>query len=327
MVTSAWGGMLGIGMVLGAWVSISSSSWVGVWLGLELNLLCFIPLMVQRQKKMGEVSVVYFLIQSCGSFILLMAGVGMVSYGLAAGVLVSVALLLKMGAAPVHFWYIWVAKELSWMQFITLSTIQKVAPVTLLTLSSVKESMSWVYMSIILCGVVGGVGGISALSFRSLLAYSAINHLGWILILVVEGSAFWVSYFCMYCILLFMVVSTLMIFSIFHLSQVTKVSYLKGGWVLLVAMMSLSGLPPLVGFLPKWGVFMNCSGGVNMVCMVVMVLSSVVGVYFYLRASFTSILVGIEGGAMEGGALNVTGLSLSLVVNLLGFWFSGALLY
>lgn len=143
------------------------------------------------------------------------------------------------------------AKELRWIQFITLRTIQKVAPITLLTLSRVKERISWVYMRIILCGVVGGVGGISALSFRRLLAYSAINHLGWILILVVEGRAFWVSYFCIYCILLFIVVSTLIIFSIFHLRQVTKVSYLKGGWVLLVAIISLRGLPPLVGFLPK----------------------------------------------------------------------------
>lgn len=57
----------------------------------------------------------------------------------------------------------------------------------------------------------------------------------------------------------------------------------------------------------------------NIVCMVVIVLSSVVGVYFYLRARFTSILVGIEGGAIEGRALNVTGLRLRLVVNLPGF--------
>lgn len=87
------------------------------------------------------------------------------------------------------------AKELRWVQFTTLRTVQKVAPITLLTLSEVGEKGGWIYLRIILCGMVGGWGGISALSFRRLIVYSSINHLGWILIPVVGGRAFWVSYF------------------------------------------------------------------------------------------------------------------------------------
>lgn len=116
---------------------------------------------------------------------------------------------------------------------------------------------------------------------------------------------------CIYCILLLTVVFTLIIFGIFYLRQVTKVSYIRGGWVLLVGI-SLRGLPPLIGFLPKWGVFISCIGGVNIVCILIIMLSSVVGVYFYLRARFTSILVGI------GRIFNFIGFRLGLVINLFG---------
>lgn len=307
-------------MVLGVWISISSRRWVGVWIGLELNLLCFIPLIIQNSKG-GEIRAVYFLIQACGSFVLLIRGIRLIRHSLVFKMLINIALLLKVGAAPFHLWYIWVARELGWVQFLILSTFQKVAPLILLTLREVKYLGGLIYLRIIICGVVRGAGGINSLSFRKLLVYSSINHLGWILIPIIRGSLFWFSYFCIYCLLLFITVWVLIRIRVFHLSQVTREMNLSAGrFFLFINILSLGGLPPLIGFFPKWGVFAICVERVDLICIMVIVLSRVVSIYFYIRSRLSILLLGgIEKLLGKHYVVNVSYI-FTTIVNLVGFW-------
>lgn len=76
-----------------------------MWAGLELNLIRFIPFLFLGRKTYREASLVYFLTQACGSFILLIRGVRLVNTREVFIMLIIGAMLLKIGAAPLHFWY------------------------------------------------------------------------------------------------------------------------------------------------------------------------------------------------------------------------------
>lgn len=91
-----------------------------VWIGLEVNLLSFIPLLAQLDKHQETEAIVkYFLAQAVGSIMLLLGGLlSMSYYGLVLGynifrVVILAGLLIKMGAAPFHFWFPRVIASLS----------------------------------------------------------------------------------------------------------------------------------------------------------------------------------------------------------------------
>ena len=85
-------------LIGGALLTVGSTSWPVAWIGLELNLLGFVPLtIIQMENKKPAIH--YFVVQSAGSLLLLFGGI---SAGVALG-LGLIGLLLKMGLAPLHF--------------------------------------------------------------------------------------------------------------------------------------------------------------------------------------------------------------------------------
>ncbi|RXG57368.1 NADH-ubiquinone oxidoreductase chain 2 [Armadillidium vulgare] len=89
----------------------------------------------------GNLGLKYFLVQACASFLLFFRGVRIVNYIGIIKRLIIVSLLIKLGAAPFYFWYLWVGNR--------------------------REVL--IYLSIIVGGVVGGIGGINEDSLRKLL--------------------------------------------------------------------------------------------------------------------------------------------------------------
>nr|APU89567.1 NADH dehydrogenase subunit 2 [Armadillidium album] len=310
-----------LSMLLGVWVSIHSDSWFGVWIGLELNLLCFIPFLTQSKETYSEPGVKYFLIQACASFLLLMSGVSMLNYSLFMNVFISCALLLKLGAAPYYFWYLSVGEGVTWFQFLGLSTIQKIAPLVLLFFSEVNLKISgWlISLSIILSGFVGGVGGVNELSFRKLLVYSSINHLGWIMVPLLVLNEFWLIYFLVYCLLISMVVIILLVFGLYHMNQLFNISIsFVSKITLAVSLLSLGGLPPLLGFFPKLVIIEFCSGGLMHLIMYAMIISSVMTLFYYMRVLMSSVMLNFDNMKFLMSKMEILSCSFMMVVSMLG---------
>jgi len=101
---------MGLGVLLGTGLVLGTRAWALAWLGLELNLMSFLPfaLSEERQKKRA---MNYFVIQRCGSLLLLLGGL---CYDQIARVLpmIVMGLILKMGMMPLHFWVPGVARVL-----------------------------------------------------------------------------------------------------------------------------------------------------------------------------------------------------------------------
>nr|YP_010145957.1 NADH dehydrogenase subunit 2 [Gryllus veletis]QQO79801.1 NADH dehydrogenase subunit 2 [Gryllus veletis] len=285
-------------LILGTMISISSNSWPATWMGLEINLLAFIPLMSSKDNMMStEAAMKYFIIQAMASSmlltfvmldnILIMLNKNMINSA------ISITLFLKMGAAPFHMWFPSVMEGLSWLNCFILMTWQKLAPFVILSyLSYYQPMMLFVMISSI---IIGSIGGLNQTSTRKIMTYSSINHIGWMMLGLMMSEDLWQLYFIIYSILS---ASILMIFhnmSSQHHNQIPftwNSSMIK--FFTSINLMSLGGLPPFLGFLPKWMIIQNSCYNEMMFTMLIMILCSLITLFYYLRLMMSSFLINMN---------------------------------
>nr|YP_002261391.1 NADH dehydrogenase subunit 2 [Troglophilus neglectus]ACG59335.1 NADH dehydrogenase subunit 2 [Troglophilus neglectus] len=287
-------------LVGGTIIAISSNSWLGAWMGLEINLLSFIPLMTNSKNLMStEASMKYFLVQALASTILLfsvifmhfMTQITLFMSNEIFSLLISSTLLLKMGAAPFHFWFPGVMEGLNWMNCLILMTWQKIAP--LMLFSYCVKINTFTSIIIITSVIVGSLGGLNQTSMRKIMAYSSINHLGWMIAAMISGNNLWLFYFSIYSFLSVSLIFLFNTFQTFHISQgfliSNKNSIVK--FSLFLLLLSLGGLPPFLGFLPKWLVIQTLTEHNLIFTITTMVITTLLTLFYYLRISFSSFLI------------------------------------
>lgn len=109
-----------------------------LWVSLELNIIRVLPLLSSQTGGFrGEVRMKYFLVQAWGSALFLFGFLLGLSRSTGGG-LISMALIMKLGAAPLHLWFVSVLRLRSLEALVLLSTVQKIIPLLLLqqTMSS-----------------------------------------------------------------------------------------------------------------------------------------------------------------------------------------------
>nr|QJD07233.1 NADH dehydrogenase subunit 2 [Choroterpides apiculata (nomen nudum)] len=287
-------------LILGTLITISSSTWLGCWIGLEINLLSFIPLMNKNSQFSSESSLKYFLIQALASAIFLVS-VLMVSFlnnslymnsslSQILFLIMSSTLLLKMGAAPFHFWFPGVLEGLSWLNSLILMTWQKIAP--FLILSYIMNNYLLINLSILLSVIIGSVGGLNQTSLRKIMAYSSINHLGWMLATLLINNNYWILYFIIYSFLSLTMILLFNSWNINHILQVYNLSENKFIMLMLFCnLLSMGGLPPFLGFLPKWLVIQILVINNFLVLSILMVIFTLLALFFYIRIAYPAFLM------------------------------------
>nr|YP_010263720.1 NADH dehydrogenase subunit 2 [Oyamia seminigra]UIX54775.1 NADH dehydrogenase subunit 2 [Oyamia seminigra] len=286
-------------LISGSIISISSNSWFGAWIGLEINLLSFIPLMTNSSNLLStEASLKYFLTQALASATLLFTVVfaalmysypnSLISPNLFLNTLINSSLLLKMGAAPFHFWFTGVMEGLSWMNGFLLLTWQKIAPLMLL---SYNLSLNMFTVFVIISSImIGSLGGLNQTSLRKIMAYSSINHLGWLTSAMIMSESIWNTYFITYSFLTATIIFMLNTYKISHLNQAFSLNSLSPviKFSLFSSLLSLGGLPPFLGFMPKWMVIQNLTETDMKITAVIMVVMTLLTLFYYLQVSFSA---------------------------------------
>uniref|UniRef100_UPI00315C5037 NADH dehydrogenase subunit 2 n=1 Tax=Tuerkayana hirtipes TaxID=2739209 RepID=UPI00315C5037 len=274
-------------LLMGSLISISSPSWFGAWIGLELNMMSFIPLITLKMNSyFSEAALKYFLIQALGSALLISSGFLSTSFLFISTAFIFLAILLKLASAPFHFWFPQVMEGLAWPQAFLLSTIQKLAPMVLLSYLMINDMLiKMTIFSAILSAIVGALGGLNLLYLRKIIAFSSINHLSWMLIAVSAGDIFWFLYFSIYSAILLSITTTfhkLQTFTLSNLMQSDQNSIFHATLISL-NLLSLSGLPPFTGFIPKW-ILIQIMINLNLfIPLFFLLLSALITLYFYLR--------------------------------------------
>nr|QHD47982.1 NADH dehydrogenase subunit 2 [Indonemoura auriformis] len=286
----------------GTLISTSANSWFGAWMGLEINLLSFIPLMTNSKNLFStEASLKYFLIQALASATLLLSVIlgslminpSLISFSPSTGLnmLISSSLLLKMGAAPFHFWFPGVMEGLNWMNGLMLLTWQKIAPLMLISYTFKLD----MFFSIIIISsiIIGSLGGLNQTSIRKILAYSSINHLGWLLGGMAAGENVWSIYFLTYTFLSVTLILMMNAFKLMHVNQIFALNSINpvNKFAFFVTLLSLGGLPPFIGFMPKWLVIQSLVNLNNLFIVSIMVVTTLMTLFYYLRTAFGAFML------------------------------------
>nr|YP_010939052.1 NADH dehydrogenase subunit 2 [Cryptocercus punctulatus]WLF00964.1 NADH dehydrogenase subunit 2 [Cryptocercus punctulatus] len=287
-------------LISGVLISISSSSWFGAWMGLEINMLSFIPLMLNNKNIFTtEATLKYFIIQAMSSslllFIIMMKILMKEMFSMEENnismMLVMTPLLLKSGAAPFHWWFPSVMEGLSWENCMLLMTMQKITPMMLISYTLKMNMLS--SMIILMSITLGAIGGMNQTSIRKLLTYSSINHMGWMFSAMMINENIWVLYFMIYSTLTLTIVKIIKPFNTSFINQILlmnkDMNIMK--FMMFSTILSMGGLPPFLGFLPKWIVIQYMMMN-NMIMMVItMVMTSLLTLYYYLRMSYSSMMI------------------------------------
>nr|WNL54173.1 NADH dehydrogenase subunit 2 [Microcerotermes aff. subinteger] len=291
LLTTLVGGML---------VSVSSNSWLGAWMGLEINLMSFIPLMSSVKNMYNtEASLKYFIVQVLASATLLfMVVMKTLTEDLFTfennpytPMIICTPLLLKSGAAPLHWWFPGVMEGLSWENCALLMTVQKAAP--LMLMSYLIEINAFTLSIILLSTIVGSIGGLNQTSMRKILTYSSINHTGWMLIALTTSENLWLMYFMIYSTLALTVVSAIKLSGTSFINQtmMTNKDTTMMKFMMFTSLLSLGGLPPFLGFLPKWIVIQAMITNNMAPLATIVVVTSLITLYYYLKISYSSFMI------------------------------------
>lgn len=281
-------------LIIRTTIALSSTNWLIIWLAIELNLISFIPIInISNNFQETEASVKYLLIQALGSRLLIVRSLSiwLSIQSLNISIVLITALIIKIGIAPCHIWYPSVITSIAWMPAIILSTWQKLAPLSVISLILIKTS----YLIILLAGLnalTGGMVGLNQTHLRAIIAYSSITHIGWILALIyINISIPAIIYFLVYVILIIPIFLTLSSLNRKTLAQIrTTSSQYKNQYILLpVIFLSLGGLPPLTGFFPKWFTIYLMSSS-STILLFFLITGSLINLYFYLNIIFSTIL-------------------------------------
>nr|UEP13598.1 NADH dehydrogenase subunit 2 [Betasyrphus serarius] len=287
-------------LIMSVMITVSANSWLGAWMGLEINLLSFIPLMSDNNLMSNEASLKYFLTQALASSILLFSSILFMyennfmmqnfSTNKYMCMTILLALLMKSGTAPFHFWFPNVMEGLNWMNSLILMTWQKIAPLMLISYLMIKPMLFW---CILLSIIIGSLGGLNQTSLRKLMTFSSINHLGWMLMSMYSNESLWINYFMFYAFLSFNLIFLFNMFKLSHINQLFSMfmlnKYLK--FSLFLNLLSLGGLPPFLGFIPKWFTIQFLTFNNQLFMMTVMIIMTLLTLFFYLRLCYTAFML------------------------------------
>nr|URH16943.1 NADH dehydrogenase subunit 2 [Mimeutermes sorex] len=287
-------------LVGGVLVSVSSNSWFGAWMGLEINLMSFIPLMSNVKNMYNtEASLKYFIVQALASATLLFMVVMKTltedlftfESNTYTPMIICTPLLLKSGAAPLHWWFPGVMEGLSWENCVLLMTVQKAAP--LMLMSYLIEINVFTLSIILLSAIVGSIGGLNQTSMRKILTYSSINHTGWMLIALTTSENLWMVYFTIYSTLTLTVVSAIKLSGTSFINQtmMTNKETTLMKFMMFTSLLSLGGLPPFLGFLPKWIVIQAMITNNMAPLATIVAVMSLITLYYYLKISYSSFMI------------------------------------
>nr|UMB50479.1 NADH dehydrogenase subunit 2 [Chiloglanis sp. 'Ntumbachushi'] len=288
---------------LGTTLTFMSSHWLLAWMGLEINTLAILPLMAQHHHpRAAEATTKYFLAQATAAATILFAStinawatgewnITCLSHPVAT-TLAMMALALKVGLAPVHFWMPPVMQGLDLSTGLIMATWQKLAPFALIIQIAQTTHPQLLTALAMLSVFVGGWGGLNQTQLRKILAYSSIAHLGWMVTVVQLKPQLTLLTLIIY------ILMTAATFLTFKLLSVTKINTLATSWsktpfmttIATLALLSLGGLPPLTGFMPKWLILQELTMQGLPLIATIMALSALLSLYFYLRLCYSMTL-------------------------------------
>nr|QLM01191.1 NADH dehydrogenase subunit 2 [Perdix perdix] len=288
-------------LAAGTSITISSNHWILAWTGLEINTLAIIPLISKSHHPRAiEATIKYFLTQSTASALILFSSltnawstgqwdITQLNHPTSCLILTT-AIAIKLGLVPFHFWFPEVLQGSQMTTALLLSTLMKLPPISLLFLTSQSLNPTLLTFLAISSTLIGGWMGLNQTQTRKILAFSSISHLGWMTAVIVYNPHLTLLTYALY------VMMTTTLFLALTRTKVLKLSTMLISWTkmpmlnatMMLTLLSLAGLPPLTGFMPKWLIIQELIEQEMTPAATIISLLSLLGLFFYLRLAYHS---------------------------------------
>lgn len=302
---------------LGMMILLSANDLLMFYLGIELLSLSFYILAGIKRKSLHstEASLKYFLLGALSSGLLLFGiaiiymGIGTINFIdisnfmwhtddnllLFAGTsLITIALLFKLAAAPFHMWApdVYEGSPISSTTYFAI--VPKIAMLFVLfdlNMNVFGTESKIIVVASLLSLIVGSIGALNQTKIKRMIAYSAISHMGFLLLAMLGNNAdamkICLIYMIIYILISFNTFTLIMvkykygyyISQLIGLSRENRVLGMSFGFILL----SIAGIPPLAGFYSKYLVLVGAISNEYYLLAMVGVLASCIGGFYYIR--------------------------------------------
>jgi NADH-quinone oxidoreductase subunit N len=221
-------------------------------------------------------------------------------------ILICLSIFIKLSIAPFHFWSLDVYEGSPNTTTAFFAVVPKIGLFVLLmrlcyvSFYNIFDSYQTVFFLLSMGSVfVGALGGLEQRKLKTLLAYSSIGHTGYLMLSFstgnVEGMQMMFYYLVIY------MISGLCFWSVYLFLRQKRNFYFNksnkelGDLVLLkeanpmlalilaITLFSIAGIPPIVGFLAKIGIFLTVIKSSAYLVAVLSILFSVISTFYYIR--------------------------------------------
>jgi len=355
--------VLGLFAILGEMILISAYNLLTFDLGLELLSLSLYAMVAMHRKSTAasEAAMKYFVLGAMASGMLLY-GMSMI-YGVTGSlqletiatniesdannillvfglVFVLVGIAFKLGAVPFHMWVPDVYQGSPTCVTLFLASAPKLAAFAMamrLLVDGLQPMLNdWQGMLIILSILSMATGNIIAISqtnIKRMLAYSAIAHIGFLLLGLLSGTASGYAGSMFYVItyaLMSMGAFAMVILLGRKDFEADELEHFKGlsdrspwfAFMMLILMFSMAGVPPFLGFWAKWFVLKELVDAGFVWLAATAVFFSIIGAYYYIHViklmyfDKADSMTAIKASKQMRLALSINGLAL-LVLGLI----------
>nr|BBC77490.1 NADH dehydrogenase subunit 2 [Nitzschia sp. PL3-2] len=235
-------------------------------------------------------------------------------------VLICISVFIKLSIAPFHYWSLDVYEGSPNITTFFFAVAPKIALFVLLFRLCymsfypifINNFQVYFFVLAVLSVFVGSVGGLEQRKLKTLLAYSSISHTGYLLLSFSTGNLEGLE--MMFYYLVIYTLSGLCFWSVYLFLRQRRNSYFNksnkelGDLVLLnesnpmlslilaITLFSMAGIPPIVGFLAKLGIFLVVVKSSAYLVALLSILFSVISTFYYIRVIkvlyFENVLVG-----------------------------------
>ncbi|WP_434513309.1 NADH-quinone oxidoreductase subunit NuoN [Dechloromonas sp. ARDL1] len=325
--------VLALFATLGMMVMISANHFLTIYIGLELLSLSLYAMVAMNRESVvsTEAAMKYFVLGALASGLLLygmsmiygatgtleITGIAERLYGggvnktvMVFGLVFLVAgLAFKLGVVPFHMWIPDVYHGAPTSVTLFIGSAPKLAAfaivMRLLVNGLITMAQDWQAMLVILSVLSMAIGNLAAIAqtnFKRMLAYSAISHMGFMLLGIVTGVVGGDARYAlnayssaMFYVIAYVLMSAGTFGMILLMSragfEADELEDLKGlnkrsPWfagIMLMLMFSMAGVPFFIGFFAKFSVLQAVVAAGYMWLAIVAVLFSLIGAFYYLR--------------------------------------------
>lgn len=276
-------------LIIGVIITICSNNWISMWIGLEISIISFIPIMQNINNNISSESIIkYFLVQRIASTLILMRVTCiLVGIWIKNDFILIMSILIKIGLVPFHNWLLTIIEFLETIPIFLLFTVIKIPPMSILYQINCES----IEFPIILSILVSSLSCLNQRSIKKLLSFSSIYGVS-IMLCCLDKFYIMIVYLFIYRIILLILINILDQIKINYINQILFNE--KSIWIkinLWINILSIRGFPLTLGFSIKIFVIQNVILNHLIIICLIIVLTSMFSIIFYIRLAFMSLFL------------------------------------